>query len=148
MYRTHRVDRQAASFIRAITWAGFLSVFIPLFFIIGPLWESRLFPVTINVRAEFIKNDGDRMLFRAWGNKVRQCTLDSTHTLVLVNGQWVKGVSYVVDDGLGPTTRPLGEQYFGIWAHSPIGSGIRIEGEYNCHGFWRTRSFIGEWRAH
>jgi hypothetical protein len=145
MRQMHRVDKQAHTFIRAISWAGFLAVFIPVLFILGPIWETKLFPVTVNVRAEFIKVDGDRMLFRAWGNKVRQCSLESTQTLILVNGRWVKGVSYVVDDGKGPTTRPLGEQYLGVWAHSPVGDAIKIEGLYNCHGFWRTRTVLGEW---
>lgn len=131
------------------TWMGGAILSLVMLFTLGPYVEGKYFPVTQNVHADFIKVEGDKMLFHAYGEKMRDCSLIDARILVYQKGNPipVKGVVWVVDDGVGPRTRALGEQDLGTWAVIPVGEKLKLEATYQCHPLWETRTELGTWEA-
>lgn len=128
---------------------GFLLITIPVLYVVGPILEGKYFPITTSVRVELVQIDGERMLFRAYGKKVRDCKLVDVKALVDQDGSTesphTKAVIYVVDDGVGDRNRPLGYQDLGLWAIHPAGKEVFVQTWYQCHPFWNTYTYLGQW---
>lgn len=144
---THRVISQLHALISGIIWMGGALLTLVMVFTLGPILEGKYFPVTKDIQAEFIKNDGDKMLFHVYGDKVRDCVLLDARVLVdrKVNDNHppIKGIIWPVDDGIGPARRALGQQDLGVWAVVPIGEAATISASYSCHPLWDTRVSMG-----
>ena len=128
---------------------GFLLITIPVLYVVGPIIEGKYFPITTSVRVELVQIDGERMLFRAYGKKIRDCKLVDVKALVDQDGKpeapHTKAVIYVVDDGVGDRNRPLGYQDLGLWAIHPAGNEVFVQTWYQCHPFWNTYTYLGQW---
>jgi len=144
---THRVVKQLHNLINSVIWVGGGILTLVMIFTLGPILEGKYFPVTKDIQATFIKNDGDKMLFSVYGNKVRDCVLLDARVLVDINKHDnkppVKGIIWPIDDGQGPSRRALGFQDLGIWAVVPIGDTATISAAYSCHPLWDTRVNLG-----
>lgn len=117
-------------------------------FTIGPYIEGKYFPVTKDFGIDIVKETATTMIFNASGEKIRQCSLREVRALVGPAGKDTvksKGAIWVVDDGVGPITRPLGKQDLGTWAIQPVGDQVDVYASYHCHGLWTTEAYLGSW---
>lgn len=139
--------QRAWLFVHAITTVAILCVVAPFFFIMGPIVEGKYLPVTTDVKVVLLSTTGDKMVFQAYGNKVRDCKLVDVKTIVDVDGAGPKapqkGVIYVEHDGIGDVVRPRGVQDLGIWAVYPSAQNIEVQTWYQCHPFWNTYTVLG-----
>lgn len=133
--------------VNGLIISGAVAIMLPLMLILGPIYEGRHFPVTSSVKVQLLRTEGDRMIFRAFGIKNRDCTLTDVKALVDVNGnsKHAKGVIYVIDDGVGDKDRPLGYQDLGVWAIHPVSKEIQVQTSYRCHFLWETYQVLGAW---
>ena len=149
--KIHRTIWQLHTFIQGMIYGGGSMLFLVLMLTLGPILETKYFPVTTDVHASLVKVEGDKMIFWAVGNKVRDCSMLEAHILVDPDGSKGpkpprKGVLWVIEDGEGPRTRALGYQDLGKWAVIPVGKKLTVEATYSCKGIpWETRSVIGTW---
>ena len=135
------------SFIHATTVTGVVLVMVVALFILGPFIEGKYFPVTTNVKVTLVEETSEKMVFRAVGTKLRNCSLIDARVLIEQHHDkpLVKGAIYVVDDGIGGKTRALGYQDLGTWAIHPSGNKIYVQSTYSCHNLWNTEMSLGEW---
>jgi hypothetical protein len=135
--------------VSTMAFIGFFLITVPLMYVIGPIVEGKYFPITTGVIVDLVTIEGDKMLFHAYGKKVRDCKLVDVKALVdqdgLPESPHTKAVIYVVNDGVGDRNRPLGYQDLGIWAIHPIGKEIFVQTWYQCHPFWNTYTYLGQW---
>lgn len=145
--KAHRTVKQLNTFVHSIIWTGSAMLTLVMLLVLGPIYEGQHYPVTTNIRATFLKTDGDKMLFQVTGNKVRDCVLLDARVLVDIkvgdNKPPIKGIIWPQEDGEGPTRRALGEQDLGIWAILPVGEQAHITATYSCHPLWETRVSLG-----
>lgn len=140
------IINKAHRFATTIISTGLVLVMISLFLIFGPTIESRLFPVTKDVRVELITSNKDEVLVSVYGTKVRPCKYIETHAIVLKDGVWVKGdMTFSTATENNNPTRGLGAQHFGYWTIKPEGNPVRLEVVNKCHEFWDTVTSFGTW---
>lgn len=149
--KAHRTLNQLHALIHGIIWMGSALLTLVLVFTLGPIFEGQHYPVTTNIQATFIKTEGDKMLFRVYGNKVRDCVLLDARALVDLkegdNNPPIKGIIWPQEDGTGPVRRALGFQDLGTWSIVPIGESATISVTYTCHPLWETRVHLGTMRV-
>lgn len=145
--RAHRTLTQLHALVHGIIWMGSAALTLVMVFTLGPIYEGKHWPVTKNIEATFLKTEGDKMLFRVTGEKVRDCVLLDARVLVDVkstdNKPPVKGIIWPQEDGDGPVRRALGFQDLGVWAIVPAGEQATISATYTCHPLWETRVSLG-----
>lgn len=107
--------------------------------------ETAFLPVVKHMSFSLVPSEVfGGVTFSVTGEKVRDCTLQSLYTLVLVDGQWVRGVLETSAGVVSPaTTRPKGTQYFGHWSVVPSGDQIRFVATHRCHSVWDTVTEVG-----
>lgn len=134
-------------FLNKIVTFGALMIVVVSTFTLGPWIEGKFFPIATDVEVEFIKVDGDKMIYQAYGKKSRNCTVLDIRVSVETDEfkHPVKGAIWVIDDGIGSVVRPLGQQNLGLWAITPVGNRANIYGAYRCHRLWDTEVHLGEW---
>ena len=108
--------------------------------------ETRFRPVV--VASEIIPISGDGFTAHVYGNKVRSCEyLDTKGYAVTENGISVEVRFEYVDDDTPASTRPKGEQDFGIWRWHINGlqnaSAVYAIVEHRCGVIAPTRTKIG-----
>ena len=149
--KAHRTISQLHAFVHGIIWMGSALLTLVMVFTLGPIYEGQHWPVTTNIKATFLRTEGEKMLFSVTGNKVRDCVLLDARVLVDIkvgdDKPPVKGIIWAQEDGEGPVRRALGEQDLGIWAVMPKGETATINATYSCHQLWETRVSLGTLRV-
>lgn len=144
----NRTINQLHAFVHGIIWMGSALLTLVMVFTLGPIFEGKHFPVTRDLEATFLRTEGEKMLFRVSGDKVRDCALLDARVLVDVNAKDhlppVKGIIWPVEEGDGPSRRALGHQDLGVWAIIPSGEVAQVSATYTCHPLWETRVNLGK----
>lgn len=146
---THRVQSQLHRLLRLCINTGLLLVLIIFIFLLGPVMETKHFPVMDNVTGKFLTSVDGKMFFSMYGNKIRACTFQEIRALVdkkLDDGlPPVKGFMWYADEDASGKTRPVGYQDLGVWAIRPQGEQVTVEVSWRCHPFWNTTQTLGVW---
>lgn len=119
-----------------------------LFFVIGPLAESKYFPVVSKLQMLEIKPiDADRSYVTAEFTKKRDCEYIGVAWYRLMPNGVLERVPMVVRRRAGDDSspnRPIGTTVAGPWEvgmpHNQIKGLSVVEVFHRCHPFWTTRT--------
>lgn len=135
--------KQAISF--ALTSCGAMILFMG-FFVVGPVIETKVFPVYSKFEVVSIEPYGDgqsRAVFKF--QKLRQCDPQGSAWYAGEFGAAFRQLPMKID-GQSGSVRPLGEQltspYIIDATPEMVAEGVFAEIFSRCHPFWQTRSSI------
>ena len=114
-----------------------LLIGVSLFYIVGPLLETRWNPVYRQVIVTQISKRDNAVKFIVSGLKARACPFAGIDVLSFRENQW-KPATMTQDPEFPLITTPAGHQVLGSFWVEPAGSKISIETRHSCHGLWTT----------
>ena len=129
-----------------------LSIFAVFFgfavFVIGPEYESRLFPITKDMKIALISEDRTRGIqeFRIEARKVRSCDIVA---IKVISGDSKEGLLRLSHFSLkdNVSNRPRGHQVYEGFVIGEPANYIRVDTVHRCHSLWNTvTSPWGEWQ--
>ena len=131
---------RSLKFLKTVPWVIGLSLAMtPAVFALGPMLESRFFPVVRDARVVNVhETPGGVQLFASF-RKVRQCEFIA---LVWYDGPVRFSVEFEPDAQDAPRTRPTGDQFAGPWLVRGLGAitGSHAFTYHRCHPLWVTIS--------
>lgn len=113
--------------------------------IAGRALESRVFPVARDFSLEISQREAEALVFSLYGEKVRDCDLQSLRAFVLIDGYWqpahltVQGVPMLLQ------ARPMGLQVWQDWRVEPTGTRLQLVVQHRCHWGWLSTTKLGDW---
>lgn len=145
----HRTSQQFHALLHSFILIGGTILTIVMFMVLGPITETRYFPVISNVKANLIKIEGEKMIFEVLGNRTRNCSLNEAHILIdKKDGKPpIRGAIWVIDEQY-KVKKYLGYQSLGQWSVIPVGKVLEVEATFSCPGIpWETKTTLGVWKV-
>lgn len=142
--------RRFASFLNLFTLFGGLCIVLPFLVIGGPVIESKLFPVLVDVHIVKAERNGPVLTYDVVGTKVRPCEYLGASALAGPAGGYPEMVTIEFPEtGSRGLTRPTGMQSMGLWQISPVNDGdlITILLRHRCHTFGEVTLQLGPWEV-
>lgn len=138
----------------ALLWT--LVVFsIPIYLSLFPLMnqiDQYLFPVIGEVNYEILSSDDDKVMYRVFVEKKRECSLVSIAAYTETEDGIIKLPPINFKGEMGISSRPVGKHDTGIWE---IGVAsllnkpeyIEVVTEHNCLPLWTKITSLGKWKT-
>lgn len=131
---------QGAKLLHGMPWLALIGLaLLPGLFTVGPVIETRFFPVVDNVQIEDLKRHDEGVSFYVRFDKLRPCEFLGVSWY---EGAMRRGVAFEPDSALYPRTRPVGDQYAGPWLVTSVRTldGTHAVAHHRCHPLWVTAS--------
>ena len=122
---------------------GLCLALVPSFFTLGPVVETRFFPVTTRAQVADPYTDGDGVLFHVRFEKLRSCEFIG---LAWYEGDFRLRLDFEPDTG-GPVSRPTGPHVIGPWRVAQLRDLHQTHAwaMHRCHPLWVTFTrFFGD----